>query len=178
MIKVYIKKQQIKTLHLLIAILSLVGFGFLSLPIQAASTATVTATVTVQNVSVSVSDGSVSYGTVGTSSSEDTTSGGTNDSQTATNNGNVTETLNISGADTTAWTLAGAVGADQYKHDFCTSNCDSSPTWTALTTSYQTLNNSVSASGTQVFDLRINTPSSSSSYTQQSTTVTIQAVAA
>jgi hypothetical protein len=50
-----------------------------------AGTADVTATVTVQNVSVTVSDGTVAYGTVAASGNKDTTSSGTDDSQTATN---------------------------------------------------------------------------------------------
>lgn len=145
--------------------------------VLAADTATVTATVTLQNVSVTVSDGTVAYGTLAASSTEDTTSGNLNDSQTATNNGNITEDLNIKGQDSGDWTLAGSVGADQYKHDFCITTCDSTPSWTALTTSYQTLQSSVSASGTQDFDLRMNTPSSSTSYTSQSVDVTVQAVA-
>lgn len=165
--------------YLLVTILFLTPFslGLFPLHLYAADEATVTATVTVQNVSVTVSDGTVTYGTLGTSSSANTTSSGTNDSQTATNNGNVTSNLNIKGQNTTAWTLAGSIGADQYKHDFCITTCDSSPTWTALTTNYQTLASGVATSGTQVFDLRLNTPSSSTSFTQQSANVTVQAVA-
>lgn len=171
------EKSPSKLFALSILFFSLLLISVLAIPVGAASTATVNATVTVQNVSVAVSDGTVSYGTIGTSSNEDTTTNGINDSQTAQNDGNVTEDFNIRGQDTASWTLAGSVGADQYKHDFCTSNCDSSPTWTALTTNYQTLSSSVSTSGTQVFDLRLNTPSSSSSFSQQSANVTVQAVA-
>lgn len=143
----------------------------------AATTATVTATVTAQSVSVSVSDGSISYGTIATSSTKDTTTSGVDDSQTATNNGNVTSDLNIKGQDSTNWTLGGAAASETYFHKFCTSSCDSSPTWTALTTNYQTLASSVTASGTQVFDLQIGTPTSTSNYSQQSADVTVQAVA-
>jgi hypothetical protein len=142
-----------------------------------AGTADVTATVTVQNVSVTVSDGTVAYGTVAASGNKDTTSSGTDDSQTATNNGNVTEDLNIRGQNSANWTLAGTAGANQYAHKFCITTCDSSTTWTALTTSYQTLQTSVAASGTKVFDLQILVPSSSATYTQESLTVTVQAVA-
>lgn len=155
----------------------LFGIGIMLFPIQAADEAAVTATVTVQNVSVTVSDGTVTYGTLTTSSTANTNASGLNDSQTATNNGNVTSDLNIKGQNTAAWTLAGTIGADQYKHDFCITNCDASPTWVALTTNYQTLTTGVAASETQVFDLRINTPSSSTSFTQQSANVTVQAVA-
>src|SRR3990167_1637904 len=146
----------------------------------ASSTDTVAATVTPQNISVSVTDGTVAYGTVDLSSSEDTAAGGLNDSQTASNDGNITEDLNITSTDATGgttWSLAGTIGANQYKHSFCTTDCDGSPTWTALTTSYQALGTSISASGTKVFDLKIDTPSSSSDYVQKSITVTVQAVA-
>lgn len=145
--------------------------------VSAASSATVTATVTVQNISVSVSDGTVAYGTLALSSTQNTTSSGTNDSQIATNDGNVSEDLNIRGQNTGSWTLAGSVGANQYKHDFCITTCDTTPVWTALTTSNQTLSAATAASGTSTFDLRINTPSSSSSYAQQSVDVIVQASA-
>lgn len=146
-------------------------------PLFSQATDNVTATVTLQNVAVSVSDGTVDYGTLGTNEAENTTSGGVNDSQTATNDGNVTVDLNIRGQDTAAWTLVGTAGADQYTHEFCITNCDASPTWSDLSTNYQTLANSVATSGTQVFDLQINTPTSSSSFTPQSPDVTVQAVA-
>lgn len=145
--------------------------------IFASDTAQVTATVTVQNVSVSVSDGSVSYGTLAASSTQDTTSSGVNNSQTASNDGNIAVQLNIRGQDTANWTLQNTPGTDEYRHDFCITDCDTTPTWTALTTNYATLNASVAASGTQVFDLRIHTPVSSTSFVQQSAGVTVQAVA-
>jgi hypothetical protein len=145
--------------------------------VQAASSANVTATVTIQNVSVTVSDGSVSYGTVSSGGTADTTSSGVNDSQTATNDGNVSEDLNIRGANSTNWTLGATAGTDQYVHSFCTSNCDVSPAWTALTTSNQTLSSGVSASGTQVFDLEFSAPTSSTTFDQESLTVTVQAAA-
>lgn len=145
--------------------------------VSAASTDSVSATVTVQNISVSVSDGSVAYGTLSTSSTEDTTTNGINDSQTATNDGNITVDLDISGADTASWTLAATAGTDQYIHSFCTATCDTTPSWTALTTSYQSLATSVAASGTQEFDLQISTPTTSTSFTQQTATVTVLASA-
>lgn len=141
----------------------------------AQSTADVTATVTVQNISVSVSDGTVAYGTLGTSSTEDTTTNGINDSQTATNTGNVTVNLNIRGTNSAAWTLGGTQAENQYFHKFCTTNCDSSPSWTALTTNNQNLAASVASSGSQIFDLQVGTPTITSSYDQQSVNVTVQA---
>ena len=168
-------KQKINTLQLVISLLS--ATLLISSPIFAASTDSVTATVTAQNISVSVSDGSVAYGTLATSSTADTASGDLDDSQTATNDGNVTEDFNIQGQDSANWTLEATAGADQYTHKFCTSDCDGTPTWNALTTSYQSLATSVSAAGTQIFDLQIGTPTSSTNYTEQTVSVTVQAVA-
>ncbi len=146
--------------------------------VSAADTATVASTVTLQNVSVIVADGSVSYGTLAVSTSKSTITGDLTDTQTATNNGNVTEDLSIRGQNTAAWTLAGTAGVNEYVHMFCKTTCSSPPTgFTALTTNYQTLQASVAASGTQTFELRITTPSSSSTFTLQSADVTVLAVA-
>lgn len=142
---------------------------------KAADSSAVTATVTVQNISVSVADGSVAYGTLALNTSKSTRSDDLNDAQTATNDGNVTANLNIRGQDSVAWTLESAVGPDQYKHDFCITDCNTSPTWVPLDTENQSLAASVATSGSQVFHLRITTPTTSSSYTQQTVSVTVQA---
>lgn len=180
--------QKIKNNLRVLSVLVLIAIPVISVfatKALAASTGTVAATVTPQNISVSVTDGTVAYGTVDVSSSKDTTSGGVNDSQTATNDGNVAEDFNIKSTDATGgttWTLAGTVGADQYKHSFCTTGggspdpCDATPTWTAMTTSYQALGTNISSSGTKKFDLKLDTPSSVSDYVQKSITVTVQAV--
>ena len=128
-------------------------------------------------VSVSISDGIVNYGITAINSNKDTTASGIDDSQTATNNGNATENFNIKGQNSDNWTLAETAGEEIYTHKFCTSNCDSSPVWTALTTSYQTLAIGVNVDGTQSFDLQIGTPTTTSNYTQQNVDVTVQAVA-
>lgn len=157
-----------------VSILVALGLVF-TRDVWAATTATVTATVTVQNISVTVTDGSVAFGTLGNNSSA-----GTNpaDTQTATNNGNITEALNIKGQNSTGWTLAATAGSDQYVLKFCTATCGTAPTnYTALTTNYQTLAASVAQSGTQTFDLYITTPNPSTVFTQQSVDVTVQAAA-
>ncbi len=159
----------------LLAIAGLSGLLFFTWVIRvgAATTGTVAATVTVQNISVSVTDGTVAYGTLGTGSSADTNPA---DTQTATNNGNITENLNIKGQNSANWTLGASAGADTYVHKFCTASCTTPPTnYTALTTNYQTLAASVVTSGTQTFDLEISTPTTSTNYTQQSVDVTVQA---
>lgn len=151
------------------------------LPVFAATEAGVAATVTVENIAISVADGVVTYGTLVVNTSKDTTASGLNDSQIATNDGNVNADFNIKGVDSANWTLEAAAGADQYKHEFCrgdTGTCDATPTFTALTTDYAVLDTGVTALGTQDFDLRITTPTSSSNFDAQNVNVTVQAVIA
>lgn len=124
-------------------------------------------------ISISItSDGIISYGIV--SGSKDTTSSGLNDTQTARNDSTIAGDFNIKGADTASWTLAGTIGPNQYLHKFSTNGGSN---WTALTTTYQTLASNIAASGTQNFDLQITAPTSSSSYAEQTASVTVQAVA-
>ena len=173
------KDKLMKSLITSIAILGLIGL-VVGVTVQAATEASVGATVTVQNVSVTVDDGAVTYGTLGAGASEDTTSSGVDNTQIATNDGNVIEDFNIRGTDSANWALGASVGSDIYVHEFCkvdTGDCDGTPTWTALTTGNQTLKASVAKDGTYDFDLQITTPSPSTSYAEQSVNVTIQAVA-
>ena len=140
-------------------------------------TATVTSTVTAQSISVSVADGSVAYGVLADNTSKGTNTSDMNDTQTATNNGNVAEDFNIKGQNSANWTLASSTGSDQYVHKFCAATCDSPPTnYTALTTNYQALGTNIAANGTKTFDLRITTPNPSTNFTQQSVDVLVQAV--
>jgi hypothetical protein len=161
----------------------LIVFVFLmsfSITALAATTANVTATVTVQDISVSVLDGSITYGNLAVNTSRSTIASEANDMQTATNNGNIAEDFNIKGTDSANWTLAATTGSDQYVHKFCnetTNDCATPPTsYTALTTSYQTLSSNVSAAGTIDFHLQITTPNPSTIFTQQSVDITVQAV--
>ena len=154
------------------------------LPVFAVETA-VTATVTVLNISITVSPGSVAYGTLAVNTTQDTRPGGVNATQTATNNGNVTENFFIRGSNSTPgnWVLAATNNVNQYVHEFCITGtgvspadpCDTSPTFTALTTVNQTLVSGVAVGGTQKVDLKIITPTSSSDFTQQNVNVTVVA---
>lgn len=154
-----------------ICILGLVGM-VVGVAVQGADTASVGATVTVQNISVAVTDGTITYGTMAVNTTKSTLASDLNDLQTATNNGNVTETFNIKGQNSANWTLGATAGANQYVHKF---SKDSGTTWTALTTSYATLATGKAVSGTQTFDLQITTPTSSTNYDSQSVDVTVQA---
>lgn len=142
--------------------------------IKAASTDSVTATVTAINVSVSVSDGGVLYGTMALNTTADTTSGDLNDTQTATNDGNVEEDFNIMGVDSAAWELGDTNGADQYRHQF---SLDGGTGWTPFNEDgYTTLTTNIATSGNDTFDLQIQTPTSTSSYLEQTVDVTVQAI--
>lgn len=159
-----------------ISSLLLVWFGG---RVLAADTADINATVTVQNIAVTVSDGNIAYGVLQAGGTKDTTISGVDDSQTATNTGNVTENFNIKGYNVStgcSWTLAATQGSEQYFHKFCTTNCDTSPTWTSLTTNYQTLATGVAVNDTTTFDLQIGVPSSTTCTSQATVTVTVQAV--
>lgn len=158
-----------------LVLVMLLSFVF---PVAAADTGVVTATVTAQNISVTVADGTVSYGIMVLNTSKSTTAGDLNDLQTATNNGNVAEDLNIKGQNSADWTLAGAAGANAYTQKFCIATCTTYPTnYTSLTTNYQTLATAIATSGTRTFDLGLTTPTSTAVYTSQSVDVTVQAVA-
>ena len=164
----------------MIAALLVAAVIFLPLGFAAAgSTAVVGATVTVQNIQVGVTDGTVTYGTIAANSSKSTIAADLNDTQTATNNGNVAEDFNIMGQNSVDWQLSATAGSNKYVHMFCKTSCSSPPTnFTALSsTSYQSLATNVSTpGGTQTFDLRITTPNPSLVFTQQSVDVTVQAV--
>ncbi len=166
-----------KFLIFAVIILSAIGLSFGGWAVGA-TTATVSATVTAQNVSVTVSDGTVAYGTLGLSSSTSTLASALNDIQTATNAGNVAENFNIKTSDATGgitWVATSTPGSDLFTHSFST---NSGGAWTAMaSSSYSTLATNKAASGTQTFDLKLETPTASSDYVQKTITVTVQAVA-
>lgn len=160
-----------------VTILSAIGLSFGGWAIGA-STATVSATVTAQNVSVTVADGAVAYGTLGLSSSTSTLASALNDIQTATNAGNVAESFNIKTSDATGgatWVATSTPGSDLFAHSFST---NSGSNWTTMaSSSYATLATNKAASGTQTFDLKLETPTASSDFVQKTITITVQAVA-
>ena len=124
-------------------------------------------------ISVSVADGAINYGTIPTNSSKSTCD--LNDTQIVTNTGNVAETFNIMGSNSTNWTLGTSPGNETYVHKFSTSSCP----WTSgipLTTSYQTMVTNVAPNATTTLNLQITTPTNTNYFTQQNVNVTIQAV--
>jgi hypothetical protein len=170
-----------KKLFSSIVFVAIIGF-FIAVGVQAANEASVTATVTVQNIAVSLNRTSFSYGTIASNTASSTLALWSGAGITATNDGNIISDFDIYGANTTNWTLAGTAASDAYVHKFCNdtdSDCTTPPTsYTALTTSPQTLKESIAATGgTCVFQLQLTTPNPSTIFTQQSAGVTIQASA-
>lgn len=169
-----------KSLISSIAILGLLGL-VVGVTVQGATEGSVSATVTAQLISVSVADGSVAYGTLSLDTTEDTATGGAAlETQTATNNGNITENLGIRSSDAvgdTDWNLAAARGSDAFTHEF---SIDDGSSWTAFNvdnTTNSVLANSVAANGNQTFDLRIGTPTVSTDSVEHTVTVTVLATA-
>lgn len=160
----------------ILAIMDLLVIMVIGPAALAADTAAVTATVTVANISVTVTDGSITYGTLGLNAATSTCGLSPQDSQTVTNNGNVAETFNVMGSTSTNWTLGATAASETYVHKFSSSTCP----WTsgtALTLSYQTLATNIASSGTATLNLQVNTPTATTYFTQQSFSVTVQAVA-
>jgi hypothetical protein len=147
-------------------------FFLLAVATGAATEDSVAATVRVQDIACSVSDGNISYGDLATSGQEHTAAGGNGETQTITNDGNVNEDFDLKGINTTdtggSWALVAAIGLeDEYNHEYCITDCDGTPTWVDLTTGYLQIATGVAALGTQDFDARMNTPSSTTDYTEQ-----------
>jgi hypothetical protein len=126
-------------------------------------------------VSITISDGVVSYGTVAVNTSRNTCTGGLNDAQTVTNNGNVAEDFTIKGSNSANWTLGASAGSNQYMHEFKNGSCSTFTGGTALTTTDQTFATNIAASGTATLNLQLTSPSSTTSYVQQSVNVTVTA---
>lgn len=130
------------------------------------------------NVIISVavtSDGSISFGTLGSGQSKNTTASDLNDTQVARNDTNIAEDFNIKTVAPAGWTLGTVAGSNTYVYEFST---NSGGAWTKFITSdaYQTLVTNIAPNATTNLDLRFTSPNPSTSGTQKSIGVTIQAV--
>jgi len=160
---------------------SFFSFFLLAVATGAATEDDVACTVTVQNIACSVADGDVTYGILGTNEKAHTAAGGNGETQAITNDGNDDVDFDLKGVNTTdtggAWTLVAENARDaenKYSHEYCVTDCDSSPVWVSLTTSYAEIAASKAPLASQDFDLRISTPISTSSYTEQNAKVWAQ----
>ena len=132
---------------------------------------TVSATVTPAVLSVTVTPNTVDYDVVELSSTDNLP---TPETFTATNNGSITENIDIRGADTDNWTLEATAGTDQYVHKASPDGFSSTIT---LTTSNQTLGTNIATSGTVTVSLKLDAPTSSTTAATQTAPVTVIAVA-
>lgn len=129
-------------------------------------------------ISVTVASGTVNYGFLGLGATTTTILKG--QTQTVTNNGNVTENITISSSDATGgttWNLASVIGAqDDYIHKFSSTTGAS---WSAFATdhSYSNFFIGLGASATSSLDFWIQAPSDTTDYQEKSITVTVQASA-
>ena len=159
---------------------------------MAATEGTVSATVTPQIISVTVTDGDVDYGTLDISESNNTFNGTAAETQTITNDSNVSADISLRSsdayvvADTTDWALAGTAGSDIFVHSYDV-DASGSASWTAFpfdgafdntyTSSVVTLTESGGANDNATLDLKIDMPSSISNTAAHSIDVTVQASA-
>ncbi|GMX58425.1 MAG: hypothetical protein MCSN_0790 [Candidatus Microsyncoccus archaeolyticus] len=142
-----------------------------SSPVQISGNSTI-----VKLISVSIDDGSIEYGVLDSNATADTVSSQT---QTVTNNGNVTEDFEIKGYNATGggctWTLvSGTPSTDQYKHEF---SINSGTNWYYLGTSYQSLISSKEKGSNFDLDLKITMPTTSDCLDAQDVDVTVLASA-
>lgn len=122
---------------------------------QAAETATVNVTVSIgQTISVALSAGSIN---LGSGAESGILTGGS--AIIATNDGNISENLELSVGNSANWTAsATAVGVDQFIADF---SIDTGVSWAAINPAGGTsLVNGVAKDATQDFHLQIQLPSS------------------
>jgi len=159
------------------------GSAYIYEPVQGAP-AQIAATVTLQAISVTVSPGyptEVSYGVMATSAQAEpvTYTPGSYRYLRVENDGSGAEDLLIKGANATCgagtWTLAATPGANQYSHLYGIGQAPT--TYSALSTAASPLVSDVAVGVPVDFNLKIQTPTTSSVWGQYSTTVIILAVA-
>ncbi|MBW2674427.1 MAG: hypothetical protein JRD89_13620 [Deltaproteobacteria bacterium] len=148
----------------------------------AADTGTIGLNVTIKQVAVDVTPTTYAFGTLDLSTLANTSDVSPN-YFTANNTGNVDEDFSIKGANMTDFAAGGSntwvlneteIGADQY---MMLNSTDGGVTWNAIGLDFKTFATNIAAGNNQTFDLQLATPSSTSSYLEHNTTVTVYAVA-
>lgn len=159
---------KMKKIAILIAGIMIAGM----IPIANASdTATITVTVTPSGtLSITVNPTTWANGQLSYGSSNSTTGGYFN----VTNDGTVSCKVQIKASDTADWTLGSSAGYNQFVMQAST---DGGSTWSlTLSTTFQDLFAKIDPSAYSTFDLKLTMPTSGSSTSQQTITVTLQAV--
>ncbi len=154
----------------LVLSLTLVFWGYHA---SAQDTDTVAATVTATNLAVSVNDGSVAFGSVALNTA--TTTVGTAQTQTVSNDGS-NATLNVKSSNATngtTWTLGTSAGSDIFKLEISTTTGSTYSTFQA-TDVYLTASSTFESLTDQGVDFRFTTPTVSTDFVQKSLTITVQ----
>lgn len=139
----------------------------------ALDTGTVTATVTATNLAVSVTDGSIAFGSVALNTATSTV--GTGQTQTVTNDGS-NATLNVKSSDATngtSWTLGTSPASNVFKLEVSTTTGSTFGTLQA-TDVYLTASSTFASLTNQGLDFRFTTPTVSTDFVQKSLTITVQ----
>lgn len=139
----------------------------------AQATDTVTATVTATNLAVSVTDGSIAFGSVALNTA--TTTAGTGETQTVTNDGS-NAVLNVRSTDATngtAWQLGVAPGSDTFQLEVSTTSGSTYATFQDNDV-YLTASSTFTSLQNQNVDFRFTTPTVSTDFVQKSLTITVQ----
>ncbi len=169
-----IRVEQLKNLLVVSIMIGTISmFSFWGYRAQALDTDTVVATVTATNLAVSVSDGSIAFGSVALNTA--TTTAGTGQTQTVSNDGSAA-TLNIKSSDATngtAWTLGTSPGSDIFKLEVSTTTGSTYATFQSTNT-YLTASSTFASLTNQVVDFRFTTPTVSTDFVQKSLTITVQ----
>ena len=147
---------------------------------------TVTATVTPQVIAVSVLDGSVDYGILTVSESNNTIDGATGSVQPAAEQQTITNDSNVSAdillrstdavGDTVDWDLEATADPDQYIHSY---DVNSAASWTAFPADNSNSSSVVTLANkddTATLDLRIDMPTSIADTSVHNITVTAVAI--
>ncbi len=158
-----------KVLLILTAMVLLVGG--LAAPAFSASEGVINVTADVAQLSVTVAPNTVSYGLVPLNTTGVQPDG--NPMIFAQNTGNCFVDMQIKGANTTDWALGETAAEDVYVHYW--GYLFPTPTWTDMDTDYDDLGSweSYAPFTNEAFWLQMDTPTSSSSFGTQSTTVTV-----
>ena len=158
---------------ILIAVIAgVVALGSSSALADHSPESTVSATVTPAVLSVTVTPNTVDYDVVELSSTDNLP---TPETFTATNNGSITENIDIRGADTDNWTLEATAGPNQYVHK--ASKDAFSTTITLATSNLPLVDTGVAVDGTVTVSLKLDAPTVSTTAAEQIAVVTVIAVA-
>lgn len=171
-----------KKITISIAVFSLLAL--VALPVIAAESGSVSATVTPTFVSITVTDGSVNYGSLGLSESDNTLDGTASETQTITNVGSVSTDITLSSSDAVGdsvnWDLENIPGTDIFSHSYDIDGVVESPSFTdfpADNSNTGTVATLANNGNTATLDLKIEMPTGITDVSVHNITVTVLATA-